>query len=136
VRGGIPNHERRRHRRLDLAFPVRFTSRTPSGVGLQGHGLTVDISSGGVRFETDAAEPVPPQAEIAVHITIPRHRESGESAVFVAGRARVVRCQPVELASRHHTGARWCLAACFLAHPEISLPILEDFPLGASGASA
>jgi hypothetical protein len=92
----------------------------------------MDISSGGVRFETNLAQPLPPQSEIAVYITIPRHADNRESSVFLSGRAFVVRCESVDPATRHHTGARWCLAARFDAHPDISLPIPENFGLGAS----
>ena len=124
--------ERRRYRRLSLAFPVRFSGRTAAGGSLQGQGLTVDISSGGLRFETDLAEGVPPRTELALYITIPRHPESGETSVFLSGRATVVRCEPIDPSSRRHTGARWSLAARFDKHPDISLPIIEDFNLGVS----
>jgi len=111
---------------------VRFSGRTASGASVQGQGLTVDISSGGLRLETDLAEKVVPRTELALYITIPRHPESGESSVFLSGRATVVRCEPLDAHSRHHTGARWALAARFHKHPDISLPILEDFKLGLS----
>jgi hypothetical protein len=118
-------YERRRHRRLPLALPIRFSSRSGAGTSLHGQGLTTDISSGGVRFETGLAQPPAPQTEIAVYITVPRHAENRESSVFLSGRATVVRCESVDPATRHHTGARWSLAARFDAQPDISLPILS-----------
>jgi len=124
--------EQRRHRRLDLALPIRFSGRTATGAGYHGQGLTADISSGGVRFETDLAEPPPTSADVAIHITIPRHGDSAKSAVFLSGNARVLRCAPVDATTRRHTGARWLVAARFDAHPDISLPIVEDFAPGAS----
>jgi hypothetical protein len=120
--------ERRRHRRLDLAFPIRFSSRTPAGTSVQGQGFTVDISSGGVRFETDLAEPPEPDTDLAVYVTIPRHGENAKSSVFLSGSATVLRCERLDAASRRHTSARWAVAARFQAHPDISLPIVEDFP--------
>ncbi len=120
--------DRRRHRRLELAFPIRFSSRRSSGASSQGQGYTVDISSGGVRFETDVAEPPVPQTDVAVYITIPRRAERAKSSVFLSGSATVLRCERVDPESRHHTGARWCIAARFEAHPDISLPIAEEFP--------
>ena len=125
------DHDRRRYRRLSLAFPVRFSGRTLQGSPVHGHGLTVDISTGGLRFETDVPGSVPPQTEIALQITIPRQFESGENSVFLSGSATVVRCEPVDARSRRHTGAHWSLAARFHRHPEVSLPIMEDFTLGA-----
>ena len=121
-------HDRRRHRRLELALPIRFSSRTPAGASAHGQGFTVDISSGGVCFETDMAEPPQPQTGVAVYVTIPRHADSPKSAVFLSGNARVLRCTRLDLESRHHTGARWSVAARFEAHPDISLPIVEGFP--------
>jgi hypothetical protein len=127
---GTEEQERRRHRRLPAAFPVRFTGRTPAGTAVLGRGLTLDVSSGGLRFETDAAEPPVPQTEVALHILVPRSPESGETRVFVSARATVVRCEPVDAASRRHTGARWSLAARFSDPPGISLPVPEDFVPG------
>jgi hypothetical protein len=124
------DHERRRHRRLTLAFPIRYSGRAPAGSSFQGQGLTVDISSGGVRFETDSPEAVAPHTEVVLYITIPRHPESGESPVFLSGKATVVRCDAIDATSRRHTGAHWRLAARFHKHPDISLPIMEDFNLG------
>ena len=124
--------ERRKHRRLNLAFPIRFSSRTPAGTSLHGQGMTLDISSGGVRFETDLAQPPSPQSRVTVYINIPRHTETPESSVFLSGRATILRCMPVDAATRHHTGAHWSVAARFDAHPDISLPIPENFGLGAS----
>ena len=126
------NHhpDRRRHRRLELALPVRFSSRAPGGRGRHGQGFTTDISSGGLRFETEQAEPPQPHSDVAVYITIPRHAESRKSAVFISGNATVLRCTPLEPATRHHTGAKWAVAARFEAHPDISLPIVEDFTPG------
>ena len=127
-----PTHERRRHRRLELAFPIRFSSRTPGGASAHGQGFTVDISSGGVRFETDLAEPPRPQTAVAVYITVPRHGDNAKSAVFISGSATVLRCARLDPEHRHHTGARWSLAARFESHPDISLPIVEGFGPGAS----
>lgn len=121
-------HERRRHRRLELAFPIRFSTRAPGGRSIQGQGFTVDISSGGVRFETDMGEPPPPQTDVAVYITIPRHDDSPKSAVFLSGSATVLRCERLGPESRRHTGSRWAVAARFETHPDISLPIVEEFP--------
>ncbi len=123
--------ERRRHRRLELAVPIRFSSRAPTGASTHGRGFTVDISSGGVCFETDMAAPPPPQTDLAVYITIPRRDDSPKSAVFLSGSATVVRCRRLDAESRHHTGARWSVAARFETHPDISLPIVEGFPGGA-----
>jgi hypothetical protein len=128
VNPSSPQPERRRHRRLELAFPVRFSTRSRSGAKAQGQGLTVDISSGGVRFETDAAEAPQPQTDLAVYITIPRREDDAKSSVFLSGTATVVRCEPADPETRRHTGARWCVAARFEGHPDISLPFVEDFP--------
>jgi hypothetical protein len=95
---------------------------------VQGQGFTVDISSGGVRFETDVAAPPPPQTDVALYITIPRQADSPKSAVFLSGSATVLRCERLDADSRHHTGARWAVAARFETHPDISLPIVEGFP--------
>jgi len=111
---------------------VRVSSRSGAGTALQAQGLTRDISPGGVRFETDLPQALAPGSEIAVHITIPPHGDSRESSVFISGRATVLRCRPIDAASRRHTGARWSLAARFEAHPDISLPVMEDFTPGVS----
>ena len=134
--GTASEHERRRHRRLELAFPVRFSGGAgagggpPRSGGLEGQGLTIDISSGGVRFETDLAEPPAPDSEVALQIAVPRHAEGSDGAVFLSGRATVVRCERLDRASRHHTGARWALAARFRQQPEISIPVMEDLSQG------
>ena len=122
--------ERRRHRRLGLALPIRFSGRTLAGTGFHGQGLTADISSGGVCFESDLAEPPQPHTDVAVYITIPRHADSPRTAVFLSGNARVLRCGRLDPATRRHTGARWLVAARFDTHPDISLPIVEDFSPG------
>jgi hypothetical protein len=123
--------ERRRHRRLALAFPVRFSGRSARGSTVHAQGLTVDISPGGVRFEAQISEPVAAQTEIALHIAIHRHGESSDSPMFLSGRATVLRCEPVGAGSRQHTGARWALAARFHKHPDVGLPVIEDFSPGA-----
>ncbi|MFP4058748.1 MAG: PilZ domain-containing protein [Candidatus Brocadiia bacterium] len=125
--------ERRRHRRLELAFPIRFSAAGPPGRGIQGRGLTRDVSAGGLRFETDLAHPPPRHSEITVHITIPAQVEKPDSPVFLSGRATVLRCRPLVPGSRRHTGARWSVAARFETHPDISLPTLDEFPLGPGG---
>jgi len=110
---------------LRLALPVRFTA-TAVGGALQGQGLTVDISPGGVRFETDLERAPGPDSEVRLQVAIPR--EGATEPVFISAGATVLRCEPLTPASRHHTGARWSVAARFHKQPEISLPLAEEFP--------
>lgn len=120
--------ERRRHRRLALALPVRFAAQAP-GVGtVQSQGLTVDISPGGMRFETELEQAPRPESELRVQVAIPREREGGMEPVFISAGATVLRCEPLGPTTRHHTGARWSVAARFHKQPEISLPLAEEFP--------
>ena len=99
---------------------------------MHGQGFTVDISSGGVRFETDLAEPPRPHSEVAIYVTVPRHADNAKSAVFISGNATVLRSERLDPETRHHMAARWAVAARFETHPDISLPIVEDFPPGVS----
>ena len=124
--------ERRKHRRLSLAFPIRFSTRSAGGANLHGQGMTLDISPGGLSFETDLPQLPPARSEISIYITVPRHTDIPESAVFLSGRATILRCSALDAHSRHHTGARWAVAVRFDAHPDISLPISESFGLGTS----
>ncbi len=119
--------ERRKHRRLQLAFPIRFSARSAGGANLHGQGMTLDISSGGLYFETDLAHLPPARSEISVSLTVPRPTDLGESAVFLSGRATILRTCALDSRSRHHTGARWAVAVRFEAHPDISLPSSESF---------
>jgi len=106
---------------------VRFTTAGGAGA-LQGQGLTVDISPGGVRFETDLERALEPESELRLQVAIPREREVGKEPVFISAGATVLRCEPLGPATRHHTGARWAVAARFHKQPEISLPLAEEFP--------
>ena len=99
---------------------------------MHGQGVTVDISSGGVCFETDLADPPGAQSDVAIYITVPRHADNAKGAVFISGNATVVRCERVDATTRRHTASRWAVAARFETHPDISLPIVEEFPPGVS----
>jgi hypothetical protein len=119
--------DRRKHRRLPLAFPLRFSTRSGGGASLHGQGMTLDISSGGVCFETDLVQLPPARSEISVYIAVPRQSDTPESALFISVRATIVRTIALDATSRHLTGARWAVAARFEMHPDISLPIPEGF---------
>ncbi len=95
---------------------------------MQGQGLTVDISPGGIRFETDLERAVEPESELRLQVAISREREGGKEPVFISAGATVLRCEPLGPTTRHHTGARWSVAAYFHKQPEISLPLAEEFP--------
>ena len=125
-----PDAERRRDRRLELAFPIRFTGRTPAGSPIEGQGLTVDISTSGVRFETTSAPALDPRSDLTFQIAIP---QASDSPVFLSGGATVVRCDRLEAGARHLTGAHWGLAVRFHQRPDVSLPVLEDFRPSAPG---
>jgi len=111
---------------LNLALPVRFSAAGAGAGTLQGQGLTVDISPGGVRFETDREQGPRPHSEVRLQVAIPR--EGAAQPVFISAGATVLRCEPLTPASRHHTGARWSVAARFHRQPEISLPLADEFP--------
>jgi len=111
---------------LNLALPVRFTAPAAGAGVLQGQGLTVDISPGGIRFETDLEDGPRPESEVRLQVAI--SREGAAEPVFISGGATVLRCEPLTPESRHHTGARWSVAARFHKQPEISLPLAEEFP--------
>ena len=131
---GQSRNERRKSRRLSLAVPVHFSSRSPAGTTFDGQGVTVDISPSGVRFETDLPHAPAPPTEIAVSITIPCQYTRRNDPVHISGRATVLRNEPVDTSSRHHTGACSSLAVRFHRRFEITLPILEDFAFGGSRA--
>jgi len=64
----IIHGDRRADRRYQHLLEMRFSYRHDGAVG-EGSGCTVDLSRGGVRFETDT--PPPPGAEIALRVAWP-----------------------------------------------------------------
>ena len=78
--------------------------------------------------ETDLERALEPESELRLQVAIPREREVGNEPVFISAGATVLRCEPLGPTTRHHTGARWAVAARFHKQPEISLPLAEEFP--------
>ena len=126
---GRASTDRRRTQRLALELPVRYCARAPNGARRQGQGITVDVSTGGLRFETAADDAPEPPCRIAVHVTIPGRGEGARGSVCVSGQAIVLRRVALDAATGHHTGARAAIAVRFDEHPAISLPVLESSPI-------
>jgi hypothetical protein len=87
----MPDLEKRYTRRYKLSNPVDFWWLAPSGSVQAGHGMTLDISSGGVMI---VARKCPPKGvRIQTTIRIAQHNES-DRPLELHGEGIVIRIAP------------------------------------------
>ena len=120
--------ERRRDRRLDLSLPIEFTVSAEAVSPLPRTGLTRNVSSGGVYFETTVRQSVLADAPIKVRIAIPRTDDESTSSLSLQGEARVVRVDHLRTDTTDGAESRevWGVAVVFCERPNVRLFSLND----------
>jgi len=81
--------EKRSHRRLELRLPLEFY-RTEAGRCASLHSTTVNVSTGGVYFET-TAEDLKPGDELALELGVPTSENHFPQEGKIAAISKVIR---------------------------------------------
>jgi hypothetical protein len=109
------NREQRQHRRLEIRLPLEC-HRLTQGEGHVLRSTTRNISTGGVYFETDISDQLPPpeaHALLSVEMTIPPGEGYFPYEGRVHGVAEVLRCEPLGVADLMTGAQRMGIAARF-----------------------
>ena len=88
-----PPSERRKDRRLGLNLNVEFTPGKSSGVAVPCSGTTLNVSAGGVFFETDAAGLIENGMAVFLKIGVPKHAEGSPDPLVLHCEGTVCRIE-------------------------------------------
>jgi hypothetical protein len=100
------NREQRQHRRLDIRLPLECHPLS-SGEGHALRSTTRNISTGGLYFEADISDELPPpeaHSLLAVELTIPPGEGYFPYEGRVRGVAEVLRCEPLGSTAARRVG--------------------------------
>ena len=111
--------ERRKDRRLSLNLPVEFTLAQAHGAAVIRPGLTHNVSSGGVYFETNMAKALAADSTISIKLAIPQRDENSSSMLSLLGNAVVRRVDA--LADDPGEAVRCGIAAQFSKKPNVQV---------------
>lgn len=101
------NREKRQHRRLEIRLPLEC-HRLTQGERRVLRSTTRNISTGGVYFEADISDELPPletNSLLSVEMAVPPGEGYFPYEGRVHGVAEVLRCEPLG-AANHATGSR------------------------------
>jgi hypothetical protein len=109
------NVEQRQHRRLEIRLPLEFHCPSQGDEHVL-RTITRNISTGGVYFEADISDQLPPppaHSLLAVEMTIPPGEGYFPYEGRVRGLAEVLRCEPLSTTENAPTSRRMGIAARF-----------------------
>lgn len=86
--------ERRRDKRLELTLPVKFSTGAEGSLSLR-DGMTRNVSTGGVFFETPLGQFAPADA-VSLRIGIPARQHEDQVNLTLVGTGVVRRVEPLD----------------------------------------
>ena len=126
--------ERRRDRRLELAFPIEYSSAEPSATLFRA-ALTRNVSSGGVYFITDTEPHLSIGASVRIRMAVPQRHDTGGPPLALHGEGRILRIE--RLAPRQGQPAasqpRWGIAVAFSAKPTVRTSGVIEYLMSEAG---
>jgi hypothetical protein len=95
-----------REKRVTLTLPVEVRGEDAAGVHFTEHTRTLNVSGGGVCFESRRTLAVGARVQLAIELPVNLRRHFGDRDVY---RARAVVCRAVRLSGSDalHVGARF-----------------------------
>ena len=107
----MPAKERRQHRRLDIRLPLEYR-RVDDALENVFRTVTLNVSTGGVRFETEAEE-LTPGTLLNLELTVPPGDGHWPLQGRVSAVGEVVRVSPPEAQGPKQVARRVAVAARF-----------------------